>query len=143
MTCRPRLLLADDHLATAQLVSALLEPEFEVIAHVSDGRALISAADRLSPDVIVSDISMPGLDGIAAASVILHKHPDMPIIFMTVHGDRHMVERGLATGARGYVLKVVAGDDLMPAVRAAMRGERHVSPGLNFSPASRESQNTR
>ena len=133
MTCRPRLLLAEDHLATAELVSALLESEFDVIAHVRDGRALVNAADRLSPDVIVSDISMPGLDGITAASVIRQHHPAMPIIFMTVHGDPHMVERGLATGALGYVLKVVAGDDLMPAVRAALRGERHVSRSLNYS----------
>jgi DNA-binding NarL/FixJ family response regulator len=143
MTCRPRLLLADDHLATAELVSALLEQEFDVIAHVCDGRALVSAADRLSPDVIVSDISMPGLDGITAASAILRKHPGTPIIFMTVHGDPHLVERGLAAGALGYVLKVVAGDDLMPAVRAALRGERHVSADLNFSPAPRESHSTR
>ena len=143
MTCRPRLLLADDHLATAELVSALLEQEFDVIAHVCDGRALVSAADRLSPDVIVSDVSMPGLDGITAASVILQKHPGTPIIFMTVHGDPHMVERGLATGALGYVLKVVAGDDLMPAVRAALRGERHVSAGLHVSSAPRVSHSTR
>ena len=136
MTCRPRLLLADDHLATAELVTALLEPEFDVIAHVRDGRTLISAAERLSPDVIVSDISMPGLDGITAAAVILRKNPGLPIVFMTVHGDPHMVERGLAVGARGYVLKVVAGDDLVPAVRAALRGERHVSRGLNYSDRS-------
>ena len=94
---------------------------------MQDGRALVSAAERLSPDVIVSDISMPGLDGIAAAAAILRKNPAARIVFVTVHGDPILVERGLATGALGYVLKVAAGDDLIPAVRAALRGERHVS----------------
>jgi DNA-binding NarL/FixJ family response regulator len=132
MTRRPRLLLADDHLETAELLRTLLQSEFDVIAHVRDGHALVSAAERLSPDVIVSDISMPGLDGISAASVILLKNPAARIIFVTVHGDPGLVERGLATGALGYVLKVMAGDDLMPAVRAALRGERHVSRAIHF-----------
>jgi len=134
MTCRPRLLLAEDHLQTADLVCALLSAEFDVIARVRDGRALESAAARLSPDVIVSDISMPGLDGIAAASLILFRNPSARIVFMTVHGDPLMVERALATGALGYVVKVVAGDDLLPAVRAALRGERFVSGGLHLFP---------
>ena len=94
---------------------------------MQDGRALVSAAERLSPDVIVSDISMPGLDGIAAATVILRRNPAARIIFVTVHGDPCLVERGLATGALGYVLKLAAGDELVPAVHAALRGERHVS----------------
>ena len=77
--------------------------------------------------MIVSDVSMPRLDGIAAASEILQKNPAMRIVFVTVHDDPQMVERGLAAGAMGYVLKVLAGDDLLPAVRAALRGEGHVS----------------
>jgi DNA-binding NarL/FixJ family response regulator len=132
MTCRPRLLLADDHPETAALVRALLEPEFDVVADVRDGRALVAAAERLLPDVVVSDVSMPGLDGIAAAGAILRRNPAVRIVFMTVHGDWHMVERGLAAGGLGYVLKVVAGEDLVPAVRAALRGERHISFGLNY-----------
>ena len=71
MLSRTRLLLADDHLETADLLRDLLQPEFEVIAHVTDGFALVRYAERLSPDVIVSDISMPDLDGIAAATAIL------------------------------------------------------------------------
>jgi len=132
MTSRPRLLLADDHPATAELLRTLLQPEFEVVGQVQDGCSLVSAAERLLPDVIVSDISMPGLDGIAAASAILRRNPGIRIVFVTVHGDLRMVERGLGVGAMGYVLKVLAGDDLMPAVRAALRGERHVSQALHF-----------
>ena len=94
---------------------------------MQDGRALVSAAEQLSPDVIVTDISMPGLDGIAAATAILRRNPAARIVFVTVHGDPSLVERGLATGALGYVLKLAAGDELVPAVHAALRGERQVS----------------
>ena len=78
MMSRPRLLLADDHLETAELLRELLQPEFDVIGHVTDGRTLVSDAERLSPDVIVSDISMPGLDGITAAAAILRREPGGP-----------------------------------------------------------------
>lgn len=127
---RPRLLLADDHRKTTQLLRGLLQPEFDVIADVQDGNALVSAAARLVPDVIVSDISMPGLDGIAAATVILRANPAARIVFVTLYGDPILVERGLAAGALGYVLKPSAGDELVPAIRAALRGERYVSSPL-------------
>ena len=127
---RTRLLLADDHLDTAAQLRDLLQPEFDVIGHVTDGRTLIRDAARLSPDVIVSDISMPELDGITAAARILEWDPMARIIFVSVHADPVLVARGLATGALGYVLKLSAGDDLVPAVHAALRGERHVSRGL-------------
>jgi len=123
----PRLVLADDHSGTAELLRGLLQSEFDVIAQVQDGRALVSAAERLSPDVIVSDISMPGLDGIAAARAILLRNPAARIVFVTVHNDPVLVERGLETGALGYVVKSTAGEELVPAVRSALRGERHIS----------------
>jgi DNA-binding NarL/FixJ family response regulator len=123
----PRLLLGDDHKETSELLRSLLEPEFDVIAVVQDGLALVSAAERLSPDVILSDISMPGLDGISAATIILRRDPAARIIFVTVHSDPLLVERGLAAGAMGYVLKLAAGDELLPAVHSALRGERHIS----------------
>jgi DNA-binding NarL/FixJ family response regulator len=137
MVSRTRLLLADDHLETAELLQGLLRPEFEVIAHVKDGRALVRDAERLSPDVIISDIGMPELDGISAAVAILHHNPAARIILVTVHADPAMVARGLAAGALGYVLKCAAGDDLVPAVRAALRGERLVSRALHFDDDTR------
>jgi DNA-binding NarL/FixJ family response regulator len=124
---RPRLLLAEDHPATRALLRTLLQAEFDVLTEVDDGLALVSAAERLSPDVIVTDISMPGLDGIAAAARILRRNPAARIVFVTVHGAPVLAQRGVATGALGYVLKVAAGNELVPAVHAALRGERHIS----------------
>jgi len=123
----PRLLLADDHRETAALLRDLLEQEFDVIGQVEDGLALVSAAERLSPDVIVSDITMPGMDGISAAAAILRQNPAARIVLVTVHGDPILVERGLQAGALGYVLKRAAAEELVLAVHSALRGERHVS----------------
>jgi DNA-binding NarL/FixJ family response regulator len=124
---RARVLLADDHAGNTDLLCRLLQPEFDVVASVQDGNALVNAAEALAPDVIVTDISMPGLDGIAASTVILGRNPAAKIVLVTVHRDLILMERGMAAGALGYVLKLSAGDDLLPAVRAALRGERHVS----------------
>lgn len=124
---KPRLLLAEDHWDTAELLRDLLQSEFDVIAQVQDGLALVSAVKQLSPDVIVSDISMPGLHGIAAAAEILRTNPAARIVFVTVHSEPILVERSFATGALGYVLKCLAGDELLPAVHSALRGERHLS----------------
>ncbi|MET0214673.1 MAG: response regulator transcription factor [Vicinamibacterales bacterium] len=121
------MLLADDHAANAQLLRGLLEMEFEVVGAVQNGYALVGAAESLSPDVIVSDISMPGLDGIEAAKRILYRNPAARIVFVTMHDEPEMVKRSLAIGALGYVLKMVAGEELVPAVRAALNGGRHIS----------------
>jgi len=125
---RARVLLADDHPAVIKDLCALLQPEFDVIATVEDGNALIASAEALSPDVIVTDIRMPGLDGIAAASEILRKNPAARIILVTVHDEEEMVKKGLAVGVLGYVLKLTAGEELIPAIHAALRGKHHVSP---------------
>ena len=125
---RVRVLVADDHLAIAEGLRTILEPEFDVIATVGDGNALVAAAATLTPDVIVTDITMPGLDGIAAAGEILQRHPRVCIVFVTVHNDAALVQKGLATGALGFVLKLTAGEELVPAIHAALRGQQHVSP---------------
>jgi DNA-binding NarL/FixJ family response regulator len=123
-----RVLLADDHPAVAEDLRAVLQPEFDVIATVGDGYGLVAAAGTLTPDVIVTDIAMPGLDGMAAAGEILQRNPRARIVFVTVYNDAEMVQKALATGVLGYVLKLTAGDELVPATHAALRGERYVSP---------------
>jgi DNA-binding NarL/FixJ family response regulator len=124
---RTRILIADNHAFALGQWCALLEPEFEVIGTVADGLSLVEAARLLHPNVVLTDITMPGLDGLAAAERILSIEPDTRVIFVSVHADPVLVERSLQTGAAGYVLKVAAGEDLLPAVRSAVRGERFVS----------------
>jgi DNA-binding NarL/FixJ family response regulator len=120
--------LADDHAATLQSWRALIESEFDVIGTVGDGRALVEMCERLEPDVIVTDIGMPEMNGIDAAEVIVRRHPAARIVFVTVLAEQTMLRRAVAAGAFGYVLKMRMGEDLMPAIRAALRGELHISP---------------
>ncbi len=127
---RPRVLLADDHSATADQLRTLLQPHFDVIALVKDGRALVSAAAQFSPDVIVADISMPSLDGIDAARLIRRHNPRARIVLVTVHEEPILVERGLAAGALGYILKDAAGEELVNAVHAVLGGRGYVSRAL-------------
>ena len=126
----PTVLLADDHRETAEQLHSLLQPHYDVVALVDNGRELVSEAARLTPDVIVTDISMPGLDGIEAVALIRRSDPAARIVFVTVHSEHMLVERALAAGALGYVLKDAAGDDLVAAVDAALGGKRYVSSAL-------------
>ncbi len=124
------MLLAEDHAETAERLCRLLRPDFDVIAAVEDGGALVDAAERLSPDVIVTDVVRPGIDGIAAVVLIRRHDPNARIVFVTVHAESTFVEAGLEAGALGYVLKDSAGEDLIAAVRAALGGTRYVSREL-------------
>src|SRR5262245_24221982 len=126
---RARVLLAEDHAEVAELLHGILAAEFEVVAVVGDGPALLEAAETLRPDVIVSDVAMPGFDGIAAARAILRGDPEARIVLVSVHDEPALMRRGLAAGALGYVLKRDAGEELVPAARAALRGERYPLPG--------------
>ena len=137
---RPRLLVADDHASTRDLLCGLLRTEFDVVADVQDGLGLVSAAERLSPDVILTDISMPGMDGIEAANLIRRRNPAARIIFVTVHTDPMLVKRGLAAGALGYLLKFTAGDELIPAVHAALRGECYVGRDFRCPDGTRDTK---
>jgi DNA-binding NarL/FixJ family response regulator len=127
---RPRVLLAEDNADTAERLRKLLEADFEVIALVKDGEALVDVAERLSPDVIVTDIAMPGMDGIEAAVMIRRHDPNARIVFVTVHAESMLIEAGLDAGALGYVLKDAAGDDLLAAIRAALSGRQYISAEL-------------
>jgi DNA-binding NarL/FixJ family response regulator len=118
------LVLADDQAAAGALLEELLAPEFEIVATVRDGQALIDAVARLSPDAVVTDISMPVLDGIEAARKILDSNPAARVVFVTVHADPLLMQKGFAVGGLGYVPKVSAGEELVPAIRAALLGER-------------------
>jgi DNA-binding NarL/FixJ family response regulator len=132
---RARVLLAEDHPRVAEELRRLLEREFEVIAVVDDGDELLRVAADTHPDVVVSDVAMPGRDGIAATLALVGGRPEARVVLVTVHDDPELAERGYAAGALAYVLKLAATRDLVPAVRAALRGERYVPahglrPGL-------------
>jgi DNA-binding NarL/FixJ family response regulator len=125
-------LIAEDHASVARRLRSLLEVECDVIDVVSDGLSLVTMVELLTPEVIVSDISMPGLDGLAAARIILERQPNARIVFVTVHDDRAIAQRALRLGALGYVHKDDAGEELLPAVRAAQAGQQHLSETIRL-----------
>ena len=127
-TTRPRVLLANDRASVIHGWRALLEPQFEVVGEVSDGESLVQAAARLKPDVVIIDIEIPALNGVAAAETIRRNRPQTRIVFTTLKADRTMLRKSLVVGASAYVLQPRAGEDLVPAVRAALRGELMISP---------------
>lgn len=128
---RIRVLIADDHEGVLDDIRGLLEPEFGVVATVGDGQSLISAADTFQPDVIVTDISMPHLNGIEAARLIIQKNPASRIILLTVYKDSALLEQGLSAGALGYVLKPKADEELSLAIHSALEDKRFVSSAVS------------
>ena len=106
---------------------ALLASDYDVLDVVQSGAALIEAARRDRPDAIVTDIAMPGVNGLAAAVVILATQPDARIVFVTVQDSRRVISKALESGVRGYVLKCDAGDELVAAVHTVLAGGQYVS----------------
>jgi DNA-binding NarL/FixJ family response regulator len=125
---RPRALLAEDHSTVAEQLRTVLEQDCEIVGIVGDGHALLEAARTLRPDVIVADITMPGIDGIEAAAKIVQLQPHIRVVIITVHNDPALVQRAISAGASGYVLKLSAGEDLPLAIQAVLRGELFISP---------------
>jgi DNA-binding NarL/FixJ family response regulator len=126
-----KVLLADDHPILLEKVASLLEPTFEVVGRVRDGQSLFDAAMNLQPDLIVSDISMPILNGIEAASKLKDSGCRSKVVFLTVHTDPDYVLRCFVTGALGYVVKRHMATDLLPAIREAMAGRNYTSPNFH------------
>ena len=125
-----RILLADDHLDSLEMIERHLKPEFEVVGKVLDGCRLLEEAMRLKPDVIVSVISMPLLNGIEAADQLKESGCRSRIVFLTVHTDSDSVRRCLSAGAFGYVVKSRIGTELVPAIREALAGRIFISHHL-------------
>jgi DNA-binding NarL/FixJ family response regulator len=127
---KPRLLIADDHTILLEGLKALLAPEFEVVATASDGRAVLEAAEKHRPDVILLDISMPGLNGIEAARRLKQSNPDSKLIILTMHGDLSFVSAAFEAGASGYVLKQSAASELVTALHDVGSGRRYISSAI-------------
>jgi DNA-binding NarL/FixJ family response regulator len=117
---RARILLADDHPRFPEMEERLLEPEFEVVGKVGNGQALIEEAIRLKPDLIITDISMPILNGIEAVDRLKRLGCTSRIVFLSVHSDNDFVSRCFSTGALGYVAKSKIASELVPAIRRVL-----------------------
>ncbi|MBI4443578.1 MAG: response regulator transcription factor [Acidobacteria bacterium] len=125
---RPRVLLGDDHKIILEGLRRILEPHFEVVGAVGDGRALVAAAEQLHPDVIIADISMPLLNGIEAARQLQKSQVRAKIIFLTMHPDATYATEAFRAGASGYVLKSSAAAELVTAIQEALKGRVYVTP---------------
>jgi DNA-binding NarL/FixJ family response regulator len=125
-----RILLADDHAGIVEQAREILERDYEIVGIVNDGAALVEAAQRVQPDVIVSDIRMPQMTGFEAAAKLREMKIPAKIVFMTVHSSAPYLKRARALGADGYVLKMHIHEELLPAVNAVVSGESYLSPEL-------------
>jgi DNA-binding NarL/FixJ family response regulator len=123
-----RVLLADDHPIVLAGLKNLLEPEFELVGTVEDGKALVREAERLRPQVIVADISMPLLNGIEAVRQIKQTNDRIKVVFLTMHPDVAYATMAFDAGASGYVLKRSASRELITAINEAMAGRTYVTP---------------
>ena len=122
-----RILIVEDHPLVLERVIGLLRPSFELVGTACNGQEMVAEAMRLNPDVIVTDITMPEMDGIAAARHLRAEGCKAKVVILTVHASHEFVEACLAEGALGYVLKAQMHTDLIPAIRAALSGRSFVS----------------
>lgn len=125
---KPTVLLADDHRIVVEGLKSLLEPEFNLVATVEDGRALVIAVEEWQPDVIIADISMPLMNGIEAARQIKNRNKHARIIFLTMHPDIDYAVSAFEAGACGYILKQAASSELITALKEALKGRTYVTP---------------
>jgi len=127
---RVRILIADDHRIVSDGLKKILEPEFEVVASVGDGRSLVTTALELRPDVVLTDVTMPVLSGLDAGRELKKLMPNVKLIFLTMNRTPEIARDGLRIGAAGYLLKSSHGEELLMAIRAALRGVSYVSPQI-------------
>jgi len=127
----PRAILADDHKILVEAFRKFLESHLEVVATVSDGRALLEVAPALKPDVILLDIGMPLLNGLEAARQLKNKLPAVKLVFLTMHKDPDLAIEAMRAGASGYLLKTSAASELLHAIQESLRGKTYITPHIS------------
>ena len=127
---RPRVLLADDHQMLLDALKELLEPSYDVVGLVTDGRALLKASEKLQPDIIVLDIAMPKLNGLDAARQLKQSMPTVKLVFMTMNEDPYLVAEAFRAGASAFLLKQAAGLELNRAIERVLKGGTYVTPSV-------------
>lgn len=125
---RPRIILADDHAMVAEGLARIVVEIGDVVANVRDGAELVSAAQRLSPDIVVADVTMPVLSGIDAMRQLKAGGSQARFIFLTIHTEARLAAEALRAGASGYLLKHAAGDELLAAIRTVLEGRTYLTP---------------
>jgi len=124
---KTRVLLADDHTLVAEALKSLLAEPFDLVGVVHDGRALVEAAEKLRPDVIVTDISMPLLNGLEAVRQLRERQPETRIVVLTMHRDTHLAASAFRAGVSGYLLKISPSEELVKAIREVAQGRSYVT----------------
>jgi two-component system, NarL family, response regulator NreC len=129
----PTVLVVDDHAFIRRGVRSILEPfpEWQLCGEAENGQQAVQKTSELSPSVIVMDVSMPILDGIAAAEIIKRKYPQTHIVLLTLHNSQELLRKGFQAGARGYVLKADADDELLKALRVVVGDGSYISPKID------------
>ena len=130
-----RVVIADDHHLIRQGLRDLLEKEsdIQIVAEAKDGREVIDAVHRVRTEVIVMDVEMPGIDGIVATRMIRASFPDIRVVMLSMHSDPVLIRKALDNGARGYVLKKSAGEELVKAIRTVCRGVTYHSRAMDHA----------
>jgi DNA-binding NarL/FixJ family response regulator len=124
----PRVLLADDHLLLLAAVEKLLADECTIVGQVADGRALVNAAEKLRPDIIVLDVEMPSLNGLEAARQLKQRLKNVKLVFLTMHENPDLAAEAFRAGGSAYLLKRSAANELSSAIREVMQGRWYVTP---------------
>ena len=130
METRPQILIADDHIIFADGLRLLLEKRYTVVGSVTDGRALVTEACRLKPDVVVVDVGMPLLNGLDAAKRVREQLPKVKLVFLTMQDNPNLAAAALELGSAGFVLKHSAGSELVKAIEQVLHGKCYVTPKL-------------
>jgi DNA-binding NarL/FixJ family response regulator len=125
---RPRILMADDHLMLLEAFKAMLQPDFDVVGTVTDGRALLEEFARLNPDVVLLDVAMPLLNGLDAGRQLKAQRRSVKLVYLTMNPDPDLAGEALRLGASGYVLKSSAAQELKQAIQEALRGRSYITP---------------